>query len=357
MLLKFYAVLGQGSYGTVYRVEAGETKCAGKHMNLCDLDSIVREVVFLQYANHHGASIRIQGIYYCSNKAVAILMEECVPIERGPGTILDEEIAEPIQALHDIGIMHRDISPRNIMRRFDGSLALVDYGMCSFFGKMSCRRKLSTCVTTVTTRAPEVDSGRYTETIDVWSAGVVCLWYRGLRYENTEDADRHREMTRRHAEDYPAVQSMLLNRKWPNNTTRVSREYSQCSMGSLSFVSLVLEPLVACAHVHHDFGSLIFQSYKFVLPHISHHEKCIASQANALAKQVCGGDCRIVGAAAFAIVALTHERVSDLVDELASYAGISKQTFREYVGHVLASQRSWEWVSPCTHTKDANSCS
>jgi serine/threonine protein kinase len=356
MLLRFRDTLGQGSYGVVYRVEASGAFWAGKMLNLCDLDSIVREVVFLQYANHHGASIGIGGVYYCSNQKVVILMEECSPIPRGE--ILDAEIGKPIQSLHRIGLVHRDVSPRNVMRRFDGSLALVDYGMCSFFGSMSCRRRLSTCVTTVTTRAPEVPGGYYDETIDIWSAGVVCLWYRGCSFPKVDDGKQMADSALCHANDYPTVRPMLVDRVFPVGEAPQAPQAPQAPAapqappepGAVTSVCITLDPMVSSEHIHHEFGHHLFRAYKSVLPQIARHKTCIASQTDALATQVCDGDCRLVGTAAFAIVVLSHVRLPSMVDELASYAGIPKQSFREYVAHVLVSQRSWQWIQKCTRT-------
>jgi serine/threonine protein kinase len=39
------------------------------------------------------------------------------------------QIARALGYLHDLGVVHRDLKPSNIMRRADGSLALVDFGI------------------------------------------------------------------------------------------------------------------------------------------------------------------------------------------------------------------------------------
>jgi serine/threonine protein kinase len=39
------------------------------------------------------------------------------------------QMAAALQVVHEVGVLHRDLKPGNIMERADGSLALIDFGL------------------------------------------------------------------------------------------------------------------------------------------------------------------------------------------------------------------------------------
>lgn len=47
----------------------------------------------------------------------------------GEAAKLCEQIARALDAIHGVGVMHRDLKPGNIMFRADGTLALIDFGL------------------------------------------------------------------------------------------------------------------------------------------------------------------------------------------------------------------------------------
>ena len=76
--------------------------------------------------------------------------------------------------LHGRGspVVHRDIKPRNVVRRADGSYVLVDFGAVS---ELVGRRGASTIVGTIGYMAPEQLQGRALPATDVFAVGATAL--------------------------------------------------------------------------------------------------------------------------------------------------------------------------------------
>ena len=69
-------------------------------------------------------------------------------------------------------VVHRDIKPRNVVRRPDGSYVFVDFGAVS---EMMARRGASTVVGTIGYMAPEQLQGRAMPASDVYAVGATAL--------------------------------------------------------------------------------------------------------------------------------------------------------------------------------------
>lgn len=69
-------------------------------------------------------------------------------------------------------VVHRDIKPRNVIRRRDGSYVLVDFGAVT---ELMLRKSSSTIVGTMGYMAPEQFQGRALPTTDVYAVGATAL--------------------------------------------------------------------------------------------------------------------------------------------------------------------------------------
>ena len=84
---------------------------------------------------------------------------------------LIREIAKGLNFLHDCGIVHRDLKPGNIFYE-DGYVKIGDYGLSKAIGA-STNSAHTITVGTVHYMAPEIGSGKYDRSIDIYALGIV----------------------------------------------------------------------------------------------------------------------------------------------------------------------------------------
>jgi tRNA A-37 threonylcarbamoyl transferase component Bud32 len=84
------------------------------------------------------------------------------------------QLAEALGALHDIGVLHRDVKPGNVLLRDDGSLAFIDFGLARQLGLESDITGEGAIFGTPHYMSPEQGHGRaLDERSDLYSLGVV----------------------------------------------------------------------------------------------------------------------------------------------------------------------------------------
>ncbi len=107
-----------------------------------------------------------------------------IPVQESIETAL--QIAAALNAAHASGIIHRDIKPENVMRREDGLVKVLDFGLAKLSEKISSltepeavtlvqvKTESGMLLGTTAYMSPEQARGKRTdERTDIWSFGVV----------------------------------------------------------------------------------------------------------------------------------------------------------------------------------------
>ncbi len=85
-----------------------------------------------------------------------------------------KQMVQGIEYIHSQNIIHRDIKPSNIF--FLGSCVKIgDFGLSKNISSFALQINKSIEIGTSYYRAPEIDSGNYTQSIDLYSLGVILI--------------------------------------------------------------------------------------------------------------------------------------------------------------------------------------
>jgi len=108
------------------------------------------------------------------------------------------DMALALQAIHEVGIFHRDLKPGNVMLRDDGSIALIDFGLAKHVAlKMEVTDK-GLIFGTPHYMSPEQGHGKPIDArSDIYALGVML--YEMLTGKKPFDADNHMAILVHHA--------------------------------------------------------------------------------------------------------------------------------------------------------------
>jgi predicted Ser/Thr protein kinase len=198
------ALLGEGGMGRVYRAHDATLNREVALKVLGDLvandpDRLARfkrEAQVLASLNHPN----IAQIYGVEGDALVLELVEGPTLEeiiRGPGPTIPladalkiaSQIAQALEAAHELGIVHRDLKPANIKVRPDGTVKVLDFGLAKALAPESASAtsglsnsptltaratQLGMILGTAAYMAPEQARGRNVDRrADVWAFGVV----------------------------------------------------------------------------------------------------------------------------------------------------------------------------------------
>jgi serine/threonine-protein kinase len=249
------SLLGAGGMGEVYR--ARDTKLARDvalkvlpEAFALDPERLVRfkrEAQVLASLNHpHIGSIYGIEESHGSSALVLELVEGVTladrlahgPLSLGDAASVARQVAEALEAAHELGIVHRDLKPANIKLRDDGTVKVLDFGLAKALdpaAAASDASQLPTLTSPAATRigvimgtaaymSPEQARGRVVDKrADVWAYG--CILYEMLVGRRPFDGDDVSETMARVIEREPDW-SALSNRA-PASVVRVVRRCLQ----------------------------------------------------------------------------------------------------------------------------------
>ncbi|KAJ0604862.1 putative protein kinase CAMK-CDPK family [Helianthus annuus] len=144
-------------------------------------ETVHREVEIMQHLSGHPGVVTLKAVYEDS-ESFHLVMELC-----SGGRLIDQmtkegryseqraanifkELMMVIKYCHDMGVVHRDVKPENILLTTSGKIKLADFGLAV---RITNGQSLAGLAGSPAYVAPEVLSGNYSEKVDVWSAGIL----------------------------------------------------------------------------------------------------------------------------------------------------------------------------------------
>lgn len=244
-------LLGRGGSGEVYRAVHAETgQAAAVKVLVRDEQSAANrfgdEVAFLA-ANHlpqfpcFYSQGRVKGRSYL---VIELLEPIDIPSsEKGIASYL-LEVCACVRALHRSGFVHRDLKPKNIMRRANGEVVLIDFGLAKdIVSSPNPRTGISiisdkpVCAGTPEYAAPEqMTGGEVSQASDIHALGRIAN-----NAFNGNPPRKWREIIRRSTSSipeqrYPSVDAFAAAIRRRNR----AEYYAECSVALMVLVAIVI---------------------------------------------------------------------------------------------------------------------
>ncbi len=112
---------------------------------------------------------------FVDGSSLAQLIASRAPMPEAEAVRIVTELLDALGAAHDVGIVHRDVKPANILVARDGAVKLADFGIAKRFDEVAdSLTNAGTVIGTPRYLAPEQAAGRpATPAVDVYAVGIV----------------------------------------------------------------------------------------------------------------------------------------------------------------------------------------
>ena len=192
-------ILGQGAYGKVYKgqdLRTGQIVALKRALTVSDEEGIppttLREISVLKTVSECEYIVKLLDVVSAKTKSgktvIYIIfqyldydLKTFMNIKKGKNNGLDIIIAKEfffqlligLKHCHDLGIMHRDLKPQNLLIEDNIRLKIADFGLSRNFNIPIGRYTHE--VVTLWYRAPEILLGAkcYSTSIDIWAVGCI----------------------------------------------------------------------------------------------------------------------------------------------------------------------------------------
>jgi tRNA A-37 threonylcarbamoyl transferase component Bud32 len=192
-------VLGSGGFAKVFRAilkmdDGTDIEVAVKaphdvseiHNNLDLRAAFFREVNTMSRLNHTNVVSFIGGVVMdegesCYMIITELLLESLQVYLGNPDAqevqrifAIIKDIADGLCYLHEMGIIHRDIKPQNLMRSSSGTIKIIDFGLAKIQDTLQSAKQSTRFAGTEVYMSPEKKAGKKsTDRSDVFSFGLV----------------------------------------------------------------------------------------------------------------------------------------------------------------------------------------
>ena len=140
--------LGRGKFGVVRicknKVTGEELAC--KTLSKMTKENVHKEVEIMQHLSGHPGVVTLKAVYedaeslhlvmeLCSGERLIDEMSRNGRYSEHQAAYLIKELIMVIKYCHELGVVHRDIKPDNVLRTSSGQLKLADFGLSTRIAK------------------------------------------------------------------------------------------------------------------------------------------------------------------------------------------------------------------------------